>query len=81
MALYIHAGVTKCYTFSLDGLGYVHLYVVRYLAWEEGCTSISSNTVVNEEGRVGKEGEERDKGVLSNTLATHGSAVPRYRRA
>ena len=33
-----------------------------------------SNTVVNEEGRGGKEGEEREKGVISifsNTLATH----------
>ena len=36
---------------------------------------------MNEEGRGGKEGEERDKGVIyifSNTLATQGSAVPRY---
>ena len=30
-----------------------------------------SNTVVNEEGRGGKEGEEREKGVISNTQATH----------
>ena len=43
LPLYFHAGVsnyTLCYTFSLDGLGYLHLYVVRYIAWEDGYTSI-----------------------------------------